>query len=360
MSRLLPTNVRTVLLLGLAAIASSPVRAAEAWPAVPGAVFAVRDADIRHPVVAFDAKGRGLLAFHAAARGRALVGRHFEFVCDGGSFHAGDAGAWIGRKVGDAKAFTLEVVLVPAVARPPTTGVILAFGDDDREDVALVQTAAGLGLRLGGGEVIDLFAVEAGRPVHVVLACGAGRWAAFRDGKPAADGPLPEPTAWGERELVMGAGWSGAEPWRGRLEAVAVHPRALSSEEAAAEATAAAILRAGRRPARQVRFRGTLVRQADTTDVAAMRPYSRSMTAAEYRIDELLAGEWADPTITVLHWMVMDNQRLPLADRKPGATVELVVEPLDDHPQLESSRRDELTDGDLAAEVFYCETEASR
>ena len=109
-----------------------------------------------------------------------------------------------------------------------------------------------------------------------------------------------------------------------------------------------------------MRFRGTLVRQAETADVAEIRPYTRSLSASEYRVDKVVAGDWAEPTITVFHWMVMDGRRLPLADRRPGEEVELVVEPLGDHPQLESSRRDELTDGDLAAEVFYCESEASR
>ena len=138
------------------------------------------------------------------------------------------------------------------------------------------------------------------------------------------------------------------------------HRRHVTRPAGGAAAAPAAALRADRQPARQVRFRGTLLRQADTTDLEAMRPYSRSLTAAEYRVDALLAGAWAEPTITVLHWMVMDNRRLPLADRRPGAAVELVVEPLEDHPQLESSRRDELTDDDLARDVFYCESEASR
>ena len=360
MSAVHSAPIRSVLALAASMLGLAAAGGGEVWPVVPGAVFAVQDADSRKPVVAFDAKGRGLLAFNAEARGRSLIGRHFEFVCDGGSFYAGDAGPWIGRKVAEKGAFTLEAVIVPGVARPPAAGAILAFGDDDREDVALVQTPDGLGLRLGGSHVIDLFTLEAGKPVHVVMACGGGQWVAYRGGKPAANGPFPDCQAWGERKLVLGATWAGAEPWQGRIEGVALFATALSPEEAGAEAEAAAALRADRQPARQVRFRGTLLRQADTTDLEAMRPYSRSLTAAEYRVDALLAGAWAEPTITVLHWMVMDNRRLPLADRRPGAAVELVVEPLEDHPQLESSRRDELTDDDLARDVFYCESEASR
>lgn len=363
---IVPVSVRTGLWRLVPAVAATlavttswlrPAPGADGWPAVPGAVFALRNADITQPVVAFDAKGRQLLAFNADARGSGLFGRFHDLVCNGGSFHARDAGAWIGRQVAASGAFTIEATLLPAAAKPEADGIVLAFADDDGEDVALVQGKDGLALRLAGRR-IPLFPVESGTAAHVLVACGGGRWAAYRDGRPAGDGPLPEGGGqWGERQLVFGAGWSGAEPWRGRLEAIAVFPKSLSAEDAAAEATAAAALRAGRKPARPIRFRGTLARQAETTDPAAMRPYTRSLTAAEYKVDKVLDGEWAEPTIVVLHWMVMDGKRLPLADRTPGATVELVVEPLEDHPQLESSRRDDLTDGDLAAEVFYCESE---
>lgn len=352
--------VPAVAAMALTTLWLRPAPGEEGWPAVPGAVFALRGADLTKPVVAFDAKGRQLLAFNAASRGRGLVGRFHEFVCDGGSFHARDAGTWIGRKVAETGAFTVEATLVPAAVKPSDSGVVVAFADDAGEDMAIVQDEKGLALRLGGKQV-ELFAIEPGEAVQVLVACGDGRWSAYRDGQPAAAGDLPDGTGrWGERQLVFGSAWSGKEIWRGRIEQVAVFPKALSAEEAAAEAKAAAGLRADRKPARQVRFKGVLLRQAETTDPADMRPYTQSLTAAEYRVDEVLAGEWAEPTIIVLHWMVMDGEKLPLADRKPETAVELVVEPLEEHPQLESCRRDDLADGDLAADVFYCESEEPR
>lgn len=53
----------------------------------------------------------------------------------------------------------------------------------------------------------------------------------------------------------------------------------------------------------------------------------------------------------------MDGKRLPIADRKLGAAVELSVERLEEHPQLECCRRDEITEGDIGADLFYCESE---
>jgi hypothetical protein len=49
----------------------------------------------------------------------------------------------------------------------------------------------------------------------------------------------------------------------------------------------------------------------------------------------------------------------PIADRKPRVAVELRVERLEDHPELESCRRDELADADLAADLYYCESETA-
>ncbi len=331
---------------------------ATAWPAVPGAAFALRSTAVAAPVIAFDARGRKLLAFNCEPRGRALIGRFHDLVCDGGSFHARDAGPWIGLQVATSGVFTLELTLTPAASPPQAPGVVLAFGDDAGEDVAVVHDAGGLSLRVGGRPAGLLFTPEAGRAEHVLVACAKERWVAYRGGQAVRSGALPAgAAAWQPRQLVAGAAWSGAEPWRGRMEGIAVFPRALTDAEAAAEAAAFKALQAGRKPAAAVRFRGSLVRQAQTAELAAIRPYTRSLTAAVYKVEQVLAGDYQQPTITVLHWMIMDGKRLPIADRAPGAVVELAVESLDDHPQLESCRRDDLADGDPAAELFYCERE---
>jgi len=331
--------------------------AAPAWPAVPGAVFALRDGDVASPPLAFDARGRDLMAFNLATRGRSFFGRFHDLVCDGGSFLARDAGTWFGRQVAKAGAFTVEATLTPGEAMPKAASVALAYGDDRGEDLALLQDGKGLSLRLGGSRTIALFEPEAGKPVHVVVAVDREKWAAYRDGRPAGSGKAEAGApAWGTRQLVLGASPSGSGPWRGRLEGIALFPRALTAAEAAREAAAIEASLAGRKPAATVRFRGTLVAQARTAALEEIRPYTRSLSAARYEVEEVLAGEWKEPTITVLHWMILDGKRLPIADRKPGAKVELTVERVADHPQLESCRRDEI-DGDLEAEPFYCESE---
>ncbi len=330
------------------------------WPSAEGAVFALRDGNTTSPVIAFDDKGRDLMGFTLGTWRRGLFGRHHELVCDGGAFHAPNAGAWIGTQVAKSGAFSLEVTLTPDASPPKSTGVILAYGDSKGEDVALIQDKTGLALRLPDNKPIPLFTPEAGKPVHVVILCGKGKWLAYRNGKTAGSGTLSkQPPAWGSRQLLIGAGWKGADPWQGRMEGIAVYPRALLSKEAVAHARAIAALHAERKPATRIRFQGTLVKQAKTSALDEIQPYTRSLSVAEYKVDKVIEGEWSEPTIHVMHWMIMGGKRLPIADRKPGAKVEISVEPLEEHPQLESSRRDEIEDADLDAKMFYCESETA-
>jgi hypothetical protein len=362
-SKMMETTLSALTVgLCLGAVLKPAVTSAQTpeWPKAPGAVFALRNGSNITPVVAFDAKGRDLMAFNLSTRGRSLLGRSNELVCDGGSFHAQDAGTWVGQQVAKSGAFTIEAMITPAEAAPKSPGVVLAFGDDKGEDAALLQDKSGLSLRLGGAKPIELCALEAGKPVHVMVTCGKDKWTAYRDGKPAGSGALTDNApAWGARQILLGAAWSGAEAWRGRMEAVAVFPRVLTAEEAVSQAAASKALQDGRKPAATVRFKGTLLRQAKTSSLEEIRPYTRSLSVAEYKVDKVLAGEWKQPNIIVLHWMIMDAKRLPIADRKPGAEVELSVEPLDQNPQLESSRRDEISDVDLDAVIFYCEAEGA-
>ena len=361
----------TALGLGLGVAAPAGLTAAEdsrgplatqapVWPTVAGAAFALRNVRFDTPVLAFDTKGRELLAFNCAPRGRALYGRFDELVCAGGSFHAQDAGAWVGLQVAGSRAFTIEMTLVPAMTSVGGRGVIFAYGDETGEDVVLSQSDGRLSMRLADNtNPIDLFRLEAGRSVHVLITCGDEKWTAYRDGVAADSGLLkPAMPAWSSRQIIIGATWSGTDPWRGRVEGIAVFPRALTAGEAAAEAATIRTLQAGRKPAAPLRFRGTLIRQAKTANVADIGGYTRSLSAAEYKIDQVLSGEWKEPTITVLHWMILERKRLAIADRVPGTAVELSVERYEDHPHLESSRRDEL-DGDIAEDLFYCESENS-
>lgn len=329
------------------------------WTPAQGTVFAARDAHFASPVAVWKEDGRKDSMLEMRERGRAIYGRDFEWLCDGGSFVASQGNSWLGAQVDKAGAFSLELTMAPMDGIKGPRAVAWSFGDDAADAVSLEQDGARWSLRYGKSkEPLALFSRGTDAPFHLLVSVGDGTWRAYVDGKLAGEGKLEGSAAgWGAGRLVLGASASGANPWRGRVEGLAVYPRILGADEAAAQAAAMQARRAKRQPAKVVRFRGTLLRQAESSHLKDIVPYVRSLTMAEYKVDQVLEGEWTQPTILVLHWALMDSVRLPLADRKPGTKVELSVEPLAEHPELEPNRRDELPDANLDADVFYCESE---
>jgi hypothetical protein len=105
-------------------------------------------------------------------------------------------------------------------------------------------------------EPLTLFSRDTNAPFHLLVTAGDGAWRAYVDGKLAGEGKLVGSAAdWGAGRLVLGASTSGANPWRGRVEGVAVYPRILGADEAAAQAAAMKARRTKRQPAKVVRFR---------------------------------------------------------------------------------------------------------
>lgn len=328
------------------------------WPAVDGSAFAMLNKHIATEIRAFDTKGRDLMAFDLALRGRSLYGRFHELVCAGGSFIGTSAGTYTSAQVNKAGEFTIEATLTPASAEQEKQGVVICFANNEGEDFAILQGKEGFLLRLKNNEPVKLFQGKANETIHLLVSCGRQTWTSYCNGIAATSGKMPEgASAWGDRDLIMGSDWLEKSPWFGRMQGIAVFPKALTADEAAAQAKAMKTLISARKPATQVRFQGTLLQQAKTSHLKDIQPYTRSLTAATYKVDKVLAGKWDEPTINVYHWMIMDSKRLPLADRQTGLKVELTVEPMKEQPQLKSDRRDEIEELDIDAQFFYCESE---
>ncbi|MGB2998873.1 MAG: LamG-like jellyroll fold domain-containing protein [Phycisphaerae bacterium] len=328
------------------------------WAPAEGAVFAIRNAHVSSKALAYEANGRELLVLNVRERGRALHGRHFEWLCDDGSFLATQGGEWLSAQVRKAGAVSIEATLEPRSLGGGKRAVAWSFGTDKETVAAIAQLEKRWVLQLKGGEEIGLFARDTEAPFHLVLTIGNGFWQAYVDGKAAANGKVKgNASDWSAGKVALGALPSAEGTWRGRIHGVAVYARVLTPHDAAKQAEAMKAELDARQPIKPLKFNGTLVRQARTSELKDILPYTRSLTMAEYQVDNVLAGEWKHPTILVLHWAILNSVRLPLAERKPGGKVELTVEPLEGHPQLEPHRRDELPDANPGAAVFYCESE---
>ena len=68
-------------------------------------------------------------------------------------------------------------------------------------------------------------------------------------------------------------------------------------------------------------------------------PYRRALVYHHYRIDRVESGRLAHREILVGHWAILDGKAQPGRRRAIGRPVRLVIEPLEDHAQLDSERQ---------------------
>ena len=57
-----------------------------------------------------------------------------------------------------------------------------------------------------------------------------------------------------------------------------------------------------------------------------------------YEVVRVISGSYRQKKIMAAHWVIEDGQVLENAKREKGKTYQMVLEPLDDHPELEGER----------------------
>jgi hypothetical protein len=70
----------------------------------------------------------------------------------------------------------------------------------------------------------------------------------------------------------------------------------------------------------------------------AIAPYRSALLAGRYEITRVIEGQLGETHVAIAHWVLRDGTRLPDADRQPGRTYRVAIEPYDTHPQLEGER----------------------
>ena len=281
-------------------------------------------------------------------RGRAFLDRHQAMELAGGLFFADDdsvlrvlAGA---RRTNE---LTLEATLTPRDPRTPVMSRIFSFSSGLRSrNFTLGQQSDRLVLRLRTATTgqnadrpqLDVGPLQAGRPTHVLVTYTAGRLTAWLDGKKTLESDAVQDGFfhWKARPLVFGNEWQAERPWHGTLEAIAIYDRALSEEEALESHRRAVRRLADRSPVSRIRLSATLTGRSRTPGLQEIAPYREALAVYEYRVDQVLEGDFAQPRIRVVHRVLADGEALPVTRRSEGSSYELQVESFFDHPQLES------------------------
>ena len=281
-------------------------------------------------------------------QGRAWLDRNQAMELAGGSFVADNASVLAvlegARRTNE---LTLEATLTPRDRSAANLARIVSFSSGLRSrNLTLGQQADRLVLRLRTATTgqnadrpqLDLGRLEAGRPAHVLVSYTPGRLVAWLNGEKTLDTDAVQDGFfhWKARPLVFGNEWQADRPWQGTLEAIAVHDRAFN-EDQALESYRRAAKRVAQRPrVPQLSLQATLVQASRVPSLEEIAPYRQALAVFEYRVDEVLAGDYSQPMIRVAHRVLADGEILPVSRRSEGRSYSLQVESFFDQPQLES------------------------
>ncbi len=336
------------------------------WPASrEGLVFAFASAT--EPVLAFDARGRPLpsdrtVPVRLEPRGRAIVDRYGRLQLADGSCVATGAGAFIRAGPRRTGALSLEATLEPADLAERGTREIVSFGPaEGPRNFALSQYGPQLIVTLRTSAApeptdVTLMTLTKARPVTVAVAYEEGRLVAFKNGRRVhkTETITGDLSTWTEGPLVLGSAPDGSRDWAGRLQGVAVFMRALSAEEAKVNADAMATRTGKQTPLEPLRVRATLIDRSTTPAAAVIEPHRQGLSVFLWEVEEVLEGELPPGIrhVLVAHWTILSGDVLPFTAAPRGAELELRLDPIERHPQLQSALRFDDLDERHGGAVF--------
>jgi len=199
-----------------------------------------------------------------------------------------------------------------------------------------------VGLSRQGGdakpEVFEMATLPDTKPHHVIVSVAAKRLACYLDGKKVKEiDPSPAQILEVSAPPLTFAGYRpdpGKKTWHGTFEYVAMYSRFIEEPEAAKNAAAVVADLAKRKALPRIEVQATLIAKSNVPDPDQMAPYRNALIVNEYSVDKVLKGTYADKTIRVAQWGMIDLKPTPLAAQEPGTSVKLVLEKFTDHDEL--------------------------
>ena len=343
------------------ALAFARAAAAPAGSAADTAVFRWRRQKSDNLVGSTDPSG-GERACLAEARGIGRLSAFHGLWLDGGWFEADAASSGaLARGVRARGELTLAFTLTEWAESPAEARAVLvtAGRGGEKPFFALLRRGSRFEALLvppGGAAPVSLGGADrpltAGRAVAVALSLGGGaaRWHVNGE---AAGEPVPVAAeavaAWPEdAHVFFGAGGPTGGGWRGSLEEITVHSNPLDPAAVRALAIEAAQATAGREWPVPVTARARLV-AATAPDLDKLDTYRRMLVDHVYEV--VSSSSPLPKRISVLHWAVLDAAAVPGLPREEGREYDLVLDPYDRRPELDSELTD-ITSDDYALPMF--------
>jgi hypothetical protein len=317
------------------------------WPgSTDGLVFLWHDASRANQIAA--PGGKGGRTCRAAARGLARYGRFHDMDLAGGAFVAEGVNEALLAACRESHQLTVEAVITPDRAKQDGPARIVTFSRDaSSRNFTLGQQGDKLVVRLrtprnganGSNVQPELCRLKAGRAHHVIVAYRPGLTVCYLDGRQVASTKAVRGDFrnWEPQRLLFGDEWDGGRDWAGRLEGIAVYSRCVGADEARRKAEAYRRRLARRKPVERLVVLGECIETTPTPTLKSIHPYRRCLAVYTYAVRKVLQGKCGHKKIQVAHWVILGGKPLGF-ERKRGQTCKLVLEPFDDHPQLQAER----------------------
>jgi len=114
--------------------------------------------------------------------------------------------------------------------------------------------------------------------------------------------------------------------------------RAAGLSVPAGMTTPLAVLATNRQPVARLVLTARPVELSRIPSLAAIAPYRRALIVNRYEVEQVTEGRYAEKQIMVAHWAIRDGRVLPTAARAKTQSYRLVLEPFDEHLELEGQR----------------------
>ena len=329
------------------------------WPpAIPSLLWAFRDT--RRPVELPAAGDRPRTTCRLLHKGRTRPGRFFELRLSRGSAEISPTNPalvahWNARQT---LSISMLLTVTPTTSKRPS--VLLAIEPPTTPDnptapgtpgnsltltLNPLVTGSGFSLSLAtsqdGKSAVELVGLKPETPTHLVLALDRQGIRLRIDRQPTRriDVPLSQLRLAPGSRVRWGNNATGLRGCDARISRITLSATALDDDQSQPLLDAATLTLKSRRPGKRAVVRARCVETSPIPTPAQIAPYRRALVYHHYRIDRVESGRLTHREILVGHWAILDGKFQPGRRRAIGRSVRLVIEPLEDHAQLDSERQ---------------------
>ncbi len=204
----------------------------------------------------------------------------------------------------------------------------------------------------GSGKLARVGTLTPGKAQHVIVSCVGNIIWCYINGQLVSshDTIQIDCSSWTEAKLAFGQAADGSADWAGSLEGVALYNRPLNEDQAKQHSLAYS-QRLKERPA--IAQLSVDARLINKRTILKANLYPQSLVVFDYQVNSIQQGAYKEKKLLIAHWGNLNGVRQEATQNlRVGKSYPLVLEPFEDHPELESLRI-VMNEDDIHLPIFY-------